>query len=111
MNRVIVNLIALLSLIITFVKTQGTCSLGLECNKTFCCKNSICVDSSVCKNDMNVVYIVVGCTAIFLLILTVIYYLISRKETIESMKKYNEANNNRKPLSQQSSIKQQKAEN
>lgn len=102
-----VNLIALFSLIVDFVRTQGSCSLGLECPQTFCCKNSKCVESSICKNDMNVVYIVVGCTAIFLLILTVIYYLKSRKETIESMKKYNEANNSRKPLSQQSSRKQQ----
>ncbi len=101
----IVNLISLFSVFLNIVKSQGKCSLGLDCPKTFCCKNSLCVESSICKKDTNIVYIVVGCTAIFLLILTVMYYLNSRRETITSMKKYNEENNNQKSLSKQSSIK------
>jgi len=97
MKWFILKLFAIFFTIINFVFSQK-CSIGLDCQATFCCKNSKCVESEICKRDMNIVYIVVGCTAIFLLILTIIYYIYSRNETIESMKKYNEANQKTKSI-------------
>lgn len=89
MKIFLMKIIYFLGYILNYINSQSLCSIGLECPTSFCCKNSKCVETTECKKDTNLVYIVVGCTAVFLLIITIIYYLISRKETIEAMNHYN----------------------
>ncbi len=92
MKSFILELLGILFVLFNMVVAQNSCSVSLNCQNTFCCKNSICVESSICYNDTKIVYIIVGCMGIFLLILTIVYYIFSSLETNESMKKYSEAN-------------------
>ena len=87
MKWLFLNIIGILSIFPKFITTQ-TCSVGLDCITTFCCKSNQCSPIENCKNETKIVYIAVGAAGLVILIMTIIYYFISRSRTRKMMDMY-----------------------
>lgn len=68
-----------------YYKEGEDCLTNFECRSTTCCKDYKCVESSECKTDVKKTYIIVGVIAIVFLILVIIYFGMSIRDTRKSV--------------------------
>ncbi len=72
-------------LILVVVCSQDTCTTNFDCLQSACCKNSKCSSIDECLNDMNVIYVLVGCAGITFIIGTIIYFCLTVKRSIKNV--------------------------
>ena len=87
------QIFTLMCLINYILALNENCASSLLCDSA-CCRDSKCVSNDVCKSEMNNIYIAVGCVGIFFLIVNIIYFMCSIRETRENVKKIKDSINN-----------------
>lgn len=78
--------VLILALPIVFNQNATACISSLECKSTGCCKKGECVDTSTCKSSVRTVYIAVSLVGFVFIVITIIYYITSIKETRENVR-------------------------